>query len=138
MTYNTEQRAALLNFLTENPDKIFSAKEIAIALAGKSISKSSVYRNLSELEAEEKIKRVTKTGKNESFYQFFDNSACKNHIHLSCTKCGKIFHLEREQTDRLVSEVEEADGFEISRSETTLYGICRDCNPQISTDSHRL
>ena len=127
MTYNTEQRSALLSFLTENPDKTFSAKEIVEQLSGKNISKSSVYRNLAELEAERKIKRVTKTGSKESFYQFFDNSSCKNHIHLSCTKCGKIFHLESEQTERLVNEVEAADGFEISRGETTLYGICKDC-----------
>jgi len=127
MTYNTEQRSVLLSFLTENPDKTFSAKEIAQALAGKNISKSSVYRNLAELEAEQKIKRVTKTGSKESFYQFFDNSECKNHIHLSCTKCGKIFHLESEQTEKLVNEVELADGFEISRAETTLYGVCKDC-----------
>ena len=127
MTYNTEQRSVLLSFLTENPDKTFSAKEIAQALAGKNISKSSVYRNLAELEAEQKIKRVTKAGSKESFYQFYDNSECKNHIHLSCTKCGKIFHLESEQTEKLVNEVEQADGFEISRAETTLYGVCKDC-----------
>ena len=127
MTYNTEQRAALLNFLTENPDKTFSAKEIAASLAGRNISKSSVYRNLAELENEQKIKRVTKAGSKESFYQFFDNSECRNHIHLSCTKCGKIFHLESKQTERLVTEVEAADGFEVSKSETTLYGTCREC-----------
>ena len=127
MTYNTEQRTALLSFLTKNPDKTFSAKQIAEALAGKNISKSSVYRNIAELESEQKIKRVTKAGCHESFYQFCDNSACKNHIHLSCTKCGKIFHMESEQTERLVSDVEAADGFEINRAETTLYGLCRDC-----------
>ncbi|MCR4823198.1 MAG: transcriptional repressor [Treponema sp.] len=127
MTYNTEQRSALLAFLTENPDKTFSAKEIARALEGKNISKSSVYRNLAELESEEKIKRVTKAGCHESYYQFYDNKTCKNHIHLSCTKCGKIFHLEKEETEKLVNAIEAADGFEISRSETTLYGLCKDC-----------
>ncbi len=127
MTYNTEQRALLLSFLTENPDKTFSAKEIAQALAGKNISKSSVYRNLSELEAEKKIKRVSKAGTNEAFYQFYDNNSCRQHIHLSCTKCGKIFHLESEQTEKLVNEVESLDGFEINRGETTLYGTCKDC-----------
>ncbi len=127
MTYNTEQRNCLLSFLSENHDKTFSAKEIVSSLADKNISKSSVYRNLSELEAEQKIKRVTKAGTNEAYYQFFDNSECKNHIHLSCTKCGKIFHLESEQTEKLVSEVEEADGFEVSKSETTLYGVCKEC-----------
>ena len=127
MTYNTEQRTALLSSFSDNPDKTFSAKEIAAALSDKNISKSSVYRNLSELEGEGKIKRVTKAGSHESYYQFFDNTACKNHIHLSCIKCGKIFHLEHEQTERLISEVEAADGFEINRAETTLYGTCKDC-----------
>ena len=127
MTYNTEQRTVLLTFLTEHPDRTFSAKEIAEALAGKNISKSAVYRNVAELEAEQKIKRVSKAGSREAFYQFFDNSACKSHIHLSCTKCGKIFHMEHEQTERLVSELESSDGFEVSVGETTLYGVCRQC-----------
>lgn len=138
MTYNTEQRTALLSFLTENPDRTFSAREIAAALSGKNISKSSVYRNLAELETEQKIKRVTKAGRGESFYQFFDNSECKNHIHLSCTTCGRIFHLESEQTERLVSAVEAADGFEVSRGETTLYGTCRECgigNGKLKTEN---
>ena len=127
MTYNTEQRAALLSFLTENPDKTFSAKEIAQALAGRNISKSSVYRNIAELEAEQKIKRVTKAGSHESFYQFCGNASCRNHIHLSCTKCGKIFHMEHEQTERLLNALESSDGFELSVGETTLYGVCREC-----------
>ena len=138
MTYNTEQRTALLSFLNENPDKTFSAKEIAEALSGKNISKSSVYRNLAELESEQKIKRVTKAGRVESFYQFCDNSSCKNHIHLSCTKCGKIFHMEHAQTERLVSELESSDGFEVSVGETTLYGVCKDCgieNGKMKTES---
>ena len=67
MTYNTEQRTALLSFLTENPDKTFSAKQIAEALAGKNISKSSVYRNIAELESEQKIKRVTKAVKSSTW-----------------------------------------------------------------------
>ena len=127
MTYNTEQRAALLSFLTENPDKTFSAKEIAQALAGRNISKSSVYRNIAELETEQKIKRVTKVGSHESFYQFCGNASCRNHIHLSCTKCGKIFHMEHEQTERLLNALESSDGFELSVGETTLYGVCREC-----------
>ncbi|MBQ8014406.1 MAG: transcriptional repressor [Treponema sp.] len=127
MTYNTEQRAALLSFLTENPDKTFSAKEIAQALAGRNISKSSVYRNIAELESEQKIKRVTKAGSHESFYQFCGNASCRNHIHLSCTKCGKIFHMEHEQTERLLNALESSDGFELSVGETTLYGVCREC-----------
>ena len=133
MTFNPEQRTALLAFLNENPDKTFSAKEIAQALASKHISKSSVYRNLAELEAEEKIKRLSKSGSREAYYQFYDNSDCKNHIHLSCTKCGKIFHMEKIQAEKLVNALEASEGFEINVGETTLYGTCKNCGEKHGT-----
>lgn len=72
MIYSTEQRNILLSFLSENPDKMFSARQIESGLAGKGISKSAIYRNLAELEAEEKIRRCSKPGSREMFYQFYD------------------------------------------------------------------
>ncbi|MBQ0051223.1 MAG: transcriptional repressor [Treponema sp.] len=127
MTYNTEQRSVLLSFLSTNPDKTFSAKEIVAALAESQISKSAVYRNLADLESENKIKKVSKNGSREAFYQFVDISECKNHIHLSCTKCGMIFHMEDDAARKLVHTMEENSGFEISVGETTLYGVCKKC-----------
>lgn len=127
MIYSTEQRNILLSFLSENPDKMFSAKQIESGLAGKGISKSAIYRNLAELEAEEKIRRCSKPGSREMFYQFYDCQACRSHIHLSCSKCGKIFHMEDSQAQRLISALEQAEGFEINKGESTLIGVCREC-----------
>ena len=71
MTYKTEQRNLLLSFLMENPDTMFSAKQIEAALANKNISRSAVYRNLAELENENKIRRCSVNGSREVLYQFF-------------------------------------------------------------------
>ncbi len=127
MNYSTEQRNSLLFFLSENPDKMFSAKQIEEALDGKEISKSAIYRNLAELESEGKIKRSSKSGSREAFYQFFDCSSCRTHIHLSCQKCGKIFHLDDSAAESLVSSIEKNAGFAVSLGESTLVGICRSC-----------
>lgn len=127
MTYSTEQRNILLNFLQQNPDTMFSAKQIEMSLNSKNISRSAVYRNLAELENEQKIRRCTKAGSKENFYQFYDLQECKNHIHLSCTKCGKIFHMENKIAENLVTEVDKDEGFQISKGETTLYGLCKIC-----------
>lgn len=127
MIYNTEQRNLLLTFLRENHDKKFSVKEIQAALADKNISKSAVYRNLADLEADGKVKRHSKAGSRESFYQFYDLQCCRNHIHLSCIKCGKIYHMENQVADSLINEVESSEGFAINKGETTLYGVCKDC-----------
>lgn len=127
MIYSTEQRNILLSFLSENPDKIFSVKQIESGLAGKGISKSAIYRNLAELESEEKIRRCSKSGSREMFYQFYDCQVCRSHIHLSCSKCGRIFHMEDENAKRLILELEQTEGFEINKGESTLIGICRKC-----------
>lgn len=128
MVYSTEQRSALLAFLSENPDTVFSARQIEAALSDKNISRSAVYRNLAELESDGKIRRCSKSGSRETFYQFYDLQLCKNHIHLSCTKCGKIFHMENAVADEIVNDVEATEGFEISKGETTLYGTCKSCS----------
>ena len=127
MTYSTEQRNILLTYLQTNPDTVFSAKQIAQSLADKNISRSAVYRNLAQLETEQKIKRVVKTGSHEAYYQFYDTMACRNHIHLSCTKCGKIFHMEGNDADRLSQMLDGNEGFELNKSETVIYGLCKEC-----------
>ncbi len=127
MQYTTQQRNVLLQFLQKNHDKMFTAKQISDALKDKNISRSAVYRNLAELEEEQKIKRSVKTGSREAFYQYCDLQICKTHIHLSCTNCGKIFHMENQIAEALVCKLENAEGFEINKEKTTLYGLCRDC-----------
>ena len=127
MTYLTEQRNILLTYLQTNPDTVFSAKQIAQSLADNNISRSAVYRNLAQLESEQKIKRVVKNGSRETYYQFYDTTACRNHIHLSCTKCGKIFHMEGNDADRLSQMLNGNEGFELNKSETVIYGLCKEC-----------
>ncbi len=127
LNYSTEQRNALLSFLSENPDKMFSAKQIFANFSGNEISKSAIYRNIAELENEGKIKRCAKTGSREAFYQFVGCSDCKTHIHLSCQKCGKIFHLENSFAENIISVLEKNAGFELSKGESTLVGICKEC-----------
>lgn len=135
MTYNTEQRNLLLNFLQSKADTMFSAKEIADSLQHEKISRSAVYRNLADLEAEGKIKRCTREGSRESLYQYYDLQKCRDHIHLSCTACGRIFHMENTVTQKLMSALEDTEGFEINKGKTTLYGLCKECQCQNQTQA---
>jgi len=140
MTYNTEQRNLLLNFLQSKADTMFSAKEIAESLKQEKISRSAVYRNLADLEAEGKVKRCTKEGSRESLYQYYDLKNCRDHIHLTCTNCGRIFHLEKDVAQKLVTALAETEGFEIDKSKTTLYGLCKECQKkkaQIKTEENK-
>ena len=125
--YSTKQRKVLLGFLQSHADELFSADRIADELKSENISLSAIYRNLSALESEDKVQRVSKGGSRKVFYRFKAADECREHIHLSCSKCGKTYHMPLPATNTLIDSVKKNTDFEIDRTETVLYGVCGDC-----------
>ena len=126
-TYLTKQRKKLLSFLEEHPDELFSVKDIAAALADEGISQSAVYRNVADMEEEGKLQRITKDGTRTIYYRYADDEECKKHLHLSCFKCGRTYHMEEPVTDELIRAVAKSSDFEVDSHTTVLYGVCRAC-----------
>ncbi|MDO4882078.1 MAG: transcriptional repressor [Oscillospiraceae bacterium] len=125
--YMTKQRKALLAFLEQHADEELSAKIIESELGGMGVSISAVYRNLSDLEKEGKVRRVSKSGSREVYYLYTDAHKCRECLHLSCKKCGKTYHMNAECADMLINTLAQSDDFTIDKSETVLYGVCKDC-----------
>lgn len=126
--YVTEQRRLLLDFLHSNPDRQFTAREIAAHLAGRNVSVSAVYRNLARLEKSGEISRSVKDGRREMYYSCVGADCCRERIHLTCMKCGGTFHMDSTVSERILSDVAGVDGFRIDKCKTVLYGICRHCD----------
>ena len=127
--YLTKQRKLLLDYLTAHADETLSAGQIARALSGEGISVSAVYRNVSELEREGLLHRAAQAGK-EQGYRYTGAESCRGCLHLSCTRCGRTFHMRRTDANRLVNAVAEAEGFALDRAETVLYGVCEACREE--------
>ncbi len=127
MAYQTKQRKALLEFLATHADEALSAQQIAGALRELAISESAVYRNLSALESQGKVRRVNRAGSREGYYQYTEASRCQGHLHLSCKQCGRTYHMDKQDADRLAQALAMTDDFELDRKKTVLYGICRGC-----------
>ena len=125
--YTTKQRQALLSYLSEHADERLSAGQIAVALEDAGVSLSAVYRNLLSMEAEGKIKRYSKAGSRDVFYQYIAAPSCLGNLHLACIKCGKTFHMNTAQASSLISQIEQTENFLIDKSDTVLYGVCKDC-----------
>ncbi len=125
--YKTRQRRLLRAFLSSHPDEALTARQIAAALAGEGISQSAVYRNLSRMEAEEEIKRLSQYSAREALYQYIDTPDCRGSLHLSCKKCGKTLHMNPEEAVEILRRVAQTDKFSIDVGETVLYGICGAC-----------
>ena len=129
--YQTKQRKTLLEYLARHADETLSGKQIADALQDDNISLSAVYRNLAELEEEGKVHRISKEGSRKVYFRYED-ADCKSHLHLSCRKCGKTYHLDAAETDCLISSVAQSSRFAVDTSDTVLYGVCADCQYRLN------
>lgn len=124
--YMTKQRKLLTDYLMRHVDENLSAGQIADALSD-AVSKSAVYRNLADMEAEGKLHRVAGSGGRETVYRFSGGSVCSQSLHLSCKKCGKTVHMQKQIAEALVDSVKENDAFTIDKGETVIYGVCASC-----------
>lgn len=118
----------MLDFLSENTDTLLSAKQIYECLKKFDISRSAVYRNLTDLEKSGEITRCSKTNSREVFYRYINADKCRECLHLSCKKCGKTFHMEENFADSIISNIAKNEEFQIDVGNTVLYGVCRNCS----------
>lgn len=125
--YMTKQRKILLDFLSRERHRALTAKQIVQSLDGQSISISAVYRTLSELEKCGVVKRTSKAGSREAYYQYTASPECHGHLHLSCRKCGRIHHMDAAGTELLLNSIAQNESFVVDKAETVLYGVCIDC-----------
>lgn len=123
--YQTKQRTELLAYLARHSEERISAQKIAKDLPH--VSLSAVYRNLVTLEKEGKISRCVNTEGRETSYRFAHSEACLGHLHLSCRKCGHLYHLDDKQSRQLIDSINATQSFCVDPADTVLYGVCAQC-----------
>ncbi len=127
MKYRTEQKEALLAFLKEERDRQFTLGELAEEV-GKiaTIGASTVYRLMHALTEEGLVRRFTVGGSRIFYYQYTEGD-CHTHLHLKCTKCGKLFHLDGAVSHFMEKQIYASHKFRLNEHETMLFGICGVC-----------
>ena len=134
--YRTKQRMLLLDYLRKNAETPLCAEEIARGLsecedcAAERVSVSSVYRNLALLAAGGDVRKFTADDGRTALYQYVDHVRCDAHLHLRCTACGKLFHMDEELSPRVQRAVMGSANFLIDGKQTVLYGVCSECGAQ--------
>lgn len=123
MKRNTIQKGLVLdavNTLGVHPtaDEIYAH----ISLNHPTISKGTVYRNLSSLCDDGNIVRVKIPNSSDRF-----DHMVKPHYHLSCEECKKVFDVDLKYMPDIISKVPNSMGFEINRYELVFLGLCKDC-----------
>jgi len=123
--YKTQTRQKIMDYMAENPDRIFKASEIAKSLP--EVSLSTIYRNLSRMEKAGVVQIVGADDNNELRYRYTGPGQCEEKMHLVCKECGKFFHLEGPALKVLQLSVQRS-GFELDQQQSVLLGRCSGCS----------
>lgn len=124
--YNTRQRKTLIDFLAMNSERAFTIEEIAEKIGDEGLSRSTAYRLMTKLVADGLVHRSVKGNSRSFVYQYISNEKCEGHLHMKCTDCGKVYHLDTGTTSIIQNDIKSTTSFEID-SHTVLLGKCAKC-----------
>ncbi len=128
--YKTKPRNIIIEYLKENADTRFTAKDIIGELnkGSEKVDRSTIYRNLERLCIEGTIVKYKESGINATCYQYSEeHSACHSHIHAECERCGRIFHLDNSIFADAEKRMKSEYGIDIDYGKTVIIGLCENC-----------
>lgn len=96
----------------------------AMKRAGSKISRATVYRNLDLLVRCGLVRRY-QLGERGHLYEHMH--AGGEHDHLVCGTCGRLVEFKSLAIAAMLSEIARAHGFEPSRHNLQIAGLCREC-----------
>ena len=119
----TETRKAVIDFIIQSHDHP-SADMIYQALlpAFPNMSLATVYNNLKVLIDEGFVSELKVRNETTTYYDFMGHQ----HLNVICEKCGRIADMDLDLPD-VQQEAADQTGYQITKSQMVVYGICPDC-----------
>ena len=124
--YQTEGRRRLLSFFEEHPDRSFSMDELCSVLCPDGHGQSTLYRLVKSL-VDERVLSKSAEGSDGRLTVRLCRGDCTDHLHLKCTSCGQLIHLDGQASHSLEHRLRELCDFELDGEHTLLFGRCADC-----------
>lgn len=128
MTYKTEGRKKISEYLARNGKESYTLAELCEALAPMGLAKSSIYRNIKELLAVGEVASDPDTHDGKIRYRYA-GGLCAHHLHLRCEDCGALIHLDGKISHDVSKIILDATGFKINGS-IMLLGACEGCKSE--------
>lgn len=128
--YATEKRNKILEYLVNHKDVNVSVKDIErhLEVEGMSANITTIYRYLEKLETDGKVlKRIDEKGSKSTFQYVKPDATCHNHLHMKCSGCGKIYHMDCGFMKEFQNHIFEHHHFELECKTSMLYGMCENC-----------
>ncbi|HAH61284.1 MAG TPA: Fe2+/Zn2+ uptake regulation protein [Treponema sp.] len=128
--YHTETKDLVLECLKEQKERNLSVLDIMAYLKehGSTANITTVYRILDKFEEDNTVMRHGAEDGKKALFQYIEPQAgCMHHLHVQCTQCGRIIHLDCDTMEKAIQHISKEHGIEITCSASLLYGICSDC-----------
>lgn len=117
MSYrNTKNRDAIQQLFSQNPQQLWSAKNVKEKLP--QIDLVTIYRNL-ELFVKEHIIREVPVSQKESLFEY----AHDQHHHVICDNCEKVEHIHL--SSQAIRNIPELKHLDPSSVHITVRGVCK-------------
>lgn len=130
--YQTAQKKNLRDFMMKHSERAFSVEELCGCMekeySEKELpGKSTVYRLIQQMVEEGSVKRMMKEHSRGFVYQIAGGEHCAFHLHMKCTDCGRILHMDDDESLHIMAEVLRKNKFTVDEKQTVLVGKCCDC-----------
>ena len=122
----TETRRAVLSYLVksqEHPSADAIYQDLKPAFPNMSLA--TVYNNLKVLIEEGFVSEIKVRNDTTTYFDFMGHQ----HLNVICEKWGRIADMELELPD-VKHEAEVQTGYHITQSQTTVYGLCPQCQQE--------
>ncbi len=140
--YSTDKKNKILECLKKHSHVDMTVKDIEAYLLNELKTKvniATIYRNLDKLERTGQVLRHVDESGNKATYQYVGmGNRCHNHIHMKCSSCGQVYHMDCEFMDELIKHMYEHHGFILECKTSMIYGTCKNCSSQNFDNTNKI
>lgn len=128
--YRTKNRDMMLAYMKEHKDRTLYVSDIHAYMKeqGVNVNVTTIYRFLDKLQEEHRVlKYATEKGERAGFQYVDEGNSCREHLHVKCSECGRVIHLDCGFMDEIRKHLEKHHHFELECSGSSLFGLCEEC-----------
>lgn len=124
----TPERATIVREVFSQHEH-FEAEQLVARLtqpgSGRRVSRSTVYRALSQMEEAGLLRKVARANDREVWEHDY---GYPQHDHLICGKCGTLIEFHHPDLQRLLDDVARSHDFRMEGHRLEVHGVCADCS----------